>query len=169
MMAAEDEVDLVVLQFQNYTVQQWSPSVRDAAIAVLKEIVEEDGWSVDLEGLDRDMVTVGEHYQKDGKGEFWVVKKEGKVVGTCAYQVLDREALKLFLPTMWESLLDVLENTVRISRLCLLPEARGQGLGHALLEVGSILARLAPRPSPCLSSILARHARLAPHHVSVPS
>lgn len=50
-------------------------------------------------------------------GEFWVVEKQGKVVGTAGYYPAKRG-----------------EKGVEIRKMYLLPEVRGQGLGRYLLS-----------------------------------
>jgi len=103
--------------FQDFTVRLWEPRDRDDVLALVKQVLGEYGLDFDPEDADQDLVDVEQHYQ-NRQGEFWVVEKGGKLIGTGA-----------FYPLVGRP--DVAE----IRKMYLLPEARGHGLGRALLKL----------------------------------
>jgi putative acetyltransferase len=64
----------------------------------------------------RDVLEIEKYYLQTG-GEFWVVERENKIVGTAGYYPIARG-----------------EEAVEIRKMYLLPMARGQGLGKYLLQ-----------------------------------
>lgn len=100
-----------------FTVRLWEPDDREAVVSVLGQVLTEYGLNFEPEDADEDVVNVQSHYMDRG-GEFWVIEKDGKIVGTAAFFPLhDRP--------------DVAE----IRKMYLLPAARGQGLGRKLLTL----------------------------------
>lgn len=99
--------------FKSFLIRDWQPADRDAAAALIGQVLTEYGLGWEPEGADIDVVQVETHYQN---GVFWVVEQAGKVVGTAAYHPIERG-----------------EHAVEIRKMYLLPEARGQGLGRFLL------------------------------------
>ena len=65
---------------------------------------------------DRDVMEVELAYQDIG-GEFWVVEENLAIVGTAAYQPINRS-----------------NNSVEIRKMYLLPQVRNKGLGQYLLK-----------------------------------
>ncbi|MEM6255677.1 MAG: GNAT family N-acetyltransferase [Cyanobacteria bacterium P01_D01_bin.156] len=101
------------IPFKSFLIRSWQPADREAAAALIGQTLNEYGLGWEPEGADSDVVQVETHYQQ---GEFWVVEKDSKVVGTAAYHPIERG-----------------EQAVEIRKMYLLPEARGQGLGRFLL------------------------------------
>lgn len=102
------------LMDQDFTVRSWRSEDRDAAAAVIAQILAEYSLGWEPDGADRDVLQVEEYYRD---GEFWVVEWQGNVVGTAAYYPIDRG-----------------ENAVEIRKMYLLPIVRGKGLGRVLLN-----------------------------------
>lgn len=83
------------------------------ATAVVRQVLLEHGLPFEPVGLDADIVDPERHFATDG-GAFYVAVEGGRIVGTAA--------LRLTGPARGE-----------VRKLFLLPEARGRGVGRALL------------------------------------
>jgi putative acetyltransferase len=101
--------------FGPFLVRSWQPGDRHAALAIIRQVLQEYGLGCEPEGSDRDVLEVETCYWQTG-GEFWVVEQDGILVGTAGYYPIDRAP-----------------NAVEIRKMYLLPTARGQGLGRHLL------------------------------------
>ena len=99
--------------FKSFLIREWQPDDRQAAAKLIGQVLTEYGLGWEPEGADMDVVQVETHYQE---GKFWVVERDGAVVGTAAYYPIKRG-----------------EQAVEIRKMYLLPEVRGQGLGRFLL------------------------------------
>ena len=105
--------------FKDFLIREWVAGDRTAAANVVKTVLAEYGlsWEVSCGGCsDQDAVEVEKYYLQAG-GEFWVIERAGKIVGTGGYYPIDRG-----------------QNAVEIRKMYLLPEARGYGLGRFLLS-----------------------------------
>ncbi|MEL6604384.1 MAG: GNAT family N-acetyltransferase [Cyanobacteria bacterium J06614_10] len=105
--------------FKDFLIRDWVVSDRDAAASVVKTVLEEYGlgWEMSCGGCsDRDAVEVEKYYLQTG-GEFWVVERQGELVGTGGYYPIERG-----------------DKAVEIRKMYLLPVVRGQGLGRYLLS-----------------------------------
>ena len=113
------------LTYRSYSIRAWEGRDRTAAAALIRTVLAEYGLGWEPEGADRDVLQVEACYQQVG-GEFWLVERQGQVVGTAAYYPVQRG-----------------DNAVEIRKMYLLPEVRGQGLGRFLLQAleGAIAAR----------------------------
>lgn len=100
--------------YQDFLIRSWQPSDRQPAFDLISSVLEEYGLIQEPEGADRDVLEVETFYQA---GEFWVVERQEKLVGTGAYYPIQRG-----------------RNAVEIRKMYLLPEARGFGLGKFLLR-----------------------------------
>jgi len=100
----------------NFFVRSWSTQDRLAAAQVVGSVLAEYGLSWEPQAADRDVLEVEKFYQATG-GEFWVVERQGRLVGTGGYYPAPRG-----------------KSAVEIRKMYLLPEARGQGLGLYLLR-----------------------------------
>ncbi|NEQ49660.1 MAG: GNAT family N-acetyltransferase [Leptolyngbya sp. SIO3F4] len=109
--------------FKSFLIRNWQPSDRQAAADLIGQVLTDYGLGWEPEGADIDVVQVESHYQD---GEFWVVEKDGVLVGTAAYHPIARG-----------------EKAVEIRKMYLLPAARGMGLGRFLL--GQLEAAIAAR------------------------
>lgn len=106
------------VQFKDFLVRDWGVGDRTAAASVVKTVLTEYGlgWEVNCGGCsDQDAVEVEKYYLETG-GNFWVVERSGKIIGTGGYHPISRG-----------------KNAVEIRKMYLLPEARGYGLGRFLL------------------------------------
>lgn len=103
-------------QFRDFVIRSWQPSDRQAAAEVIRSVLAEYGIGWELGGADRDVYEVETAYLQVG-GAFWVVEKQGQVVGTAAFYPVKRGV-----------------GTVEIRKMYLLPQVRGQGLGRWLLQ-----------------------------------
>lgn len=102
-----------------YSCRPWQKGDREAVGEIIRVVLEEYGLPFEPKGEDEDALCVEEFYWQTQKGEFWVVlDPNGKVVGTSAF--LERGHGP---------------KCVEIRKMYLLPEARGQGLGKALLQL----------------------------------
>ena len=103
-------------KYQDFVIRDWQPEDRSAAAEVIARVLEEYGLPWQPELADHDVIEVESAYLETG-GEFWVVEQNSTIVGTAAYQPIDRR-----------------QNVVEIRKMYLLPEVRGQGLGKYLLQ-----------------------------------
>ncbi len=101
--------------YRDFYIRPWSTSERTAAAALIGSVLAEYGLAWEPTEADRDVLEVEDFYLATG-GEFWVVERQGKLVGTAAYYPIARG-----------------ENAVEIRKMYLLADARGQGLGRYLL------------------------------------
>lgn len=104
------------MQYRDFLIRSWEHRDRASAFHLIKDILAEYGLPSDPYGPDRDVYEVELFYHNVG-GEFWVVEKEGHLVGTAG-----------FYPTKRGN------NAVEIRKMYLLPEVRGKGLGKFLLH-----------------------------------
>jgi putative acetyltransferase len=102
--------------YLDFTIRNWQQSDRAAAASVIQQVLQEYGLSWEPTGADRDVVEVETAYL-NVNGEFWVVERQGQIVGTAAYYPIARG-----------------NQAVEIRKMYLLPEIRGKGLGKYLLE-----------------------------------
>ena len=105
--------------FKDFLIREWVAGDRTAAANVIKTVLAEYGlsWEVSCGGCsDQDAVEVEKYYLQAG-GEFWVIERAGKIVGTGGYYPIDRG-----------------HNAVEIRKMYLLLEARSYGLGRFLLS-----------------------------------
>ncbi len=105
--------------FKDFLIRDWGVGDRTPATNVIKTVLAEHGlgWEVNCGGCsDQDAVEVEKYYLQAG-GEFWVIERAGKIVGTGGYHPISRG-----------------QNAVEIRKMYLLPEARGYGLGRLLLS-----------------------------------
>jgi putative acetyltransferase len=102
--------------FGSYLIRSWQPGDRDAAVALIAQVLTEYGLTCEPNDSDRDAHEVEACYWETG-GEFWVIETEGVLVGTAGYRPTSRG-----------------DHAVELRKMYLLPQARGQGLGRYLLE-----------------------------------
>ncbi len=103
------------MQYQDFLIRDWQPSDRAIAFHLIGSVLAEYGLTQEPEGADRDVLEVETFYQQKN-GEFWVIERQDKLVGTGAYCPTSRG-----------------QNAVEIRKMYLLPEGRGFGLGKFLL------------------------------------
>ncbi|MEM8501761.1 MAG: GNAT family N-acetyltransferase [Cyanobacteria bacterium P01_D01_bin.1] len=106
------------IKFKDFWIRDWQVGDRDEAVHVVKTVLEEYGlgWEVSCSGCsDQDAVEVEKYYQRSG-GEFWVVERDHKIIGTGGYYPIERS-----------------QKAAEIRKMYLLPDARGYGLGRFLL------------------------------------
>jgi len=101
--------------YRNFAIRAWQPQDRQAAIALIGEVLQEYGLSCEPDATDQDAFDVETHYWQTG-GAFWVVEHDQVLVGTAGYYPVSRG-----------------EKAVEIRKMYLLPQVRGQGLGRYLL------------------------------------
>ncbi len=102
--------------YREFLVRDWQEEDRAGAASVIRNVLEEYGLPWEPTGADRDVLEVETAYLQTG-GEFWVVEREGKIVGTAAYYPISRGY-----------------EAVEIRKMYLLPAFRGKGLGRYLLQ-----------------------------------
>ncbi|MER3433983.1 MAG: GNAT family N-acetyltransferase [Leptolyngbya sp. ERB_1_1] len=112
------------MQYQDFLIRDWQSSDRTIAFNLIGSVLAEYGLMQEPEGADRDVLEVEDFYQKKN-GEFWVIERQNKLVGTGAYYPISRG-----------------QNAVEIRKMYLLSEVRGVGLGKFLLtELESAIAK----------------------------
>ncbi len=104
------------IAFKDYWIRDWEPRDRHAVETIISNVLAEYGLDWEPEGADRDVLEVEACYLEVG-GAFWVVEQGDRLVGTGAYYPIRRGT-----------------QAVEIRKMYLLPSARGQGLGHFLLQ-----------------------------------
>lgn len=111
-------------QYLDFLIRPWQERDRALAAEVIRNVLVEYGLPWQPQDTDRDAIEVEQFYLKAG-GEFWVVERQGELVGTGAYYPIRRG-----------------KNAVEIRKMYLLPVARGKGLGRYLLQqLESAIAR----------------------------
>lgn len=103
-------------QYHDFLIRSWETCDRADAFHVIRDVLLEYGLKSEPFGADRDVYDVELHYHAKG-GEFWVVEREGEIVGTAAYYPIERG-----------------NNAVEIRKMYILPKARKKGLGKFLLQ-----------------------------------
>lgn len=104
------------MDYQDFHIRNWQASDRRIAFDLIGSVLAEYGLTQEPNGADRDVLEVESHYLERG-GEFWIVERNSKIVGTSAYYPISRG-----------------QNAVEIRKMYLLAEARGVGLGGFLLK-----------------------------------
>lgn len=107
------------VKFKDFWIRDWTVGDRDEAANVVRTVLKEYGlsWEVNCGGCsDQDVVEVEKYYHQTG-GEFWVVERDRKIVGTGGYYPIKRE-----------------HKAVEIRKMYLVPHVRGYGLGRFLLS-----------------------------------
>ncbi|PSN13130.1 GNAT family N-acetyltransferase [filamentous cyanobacterium CCT1] len=102
--------------FGPYLVRSWQPGDREAALALIAQVLQEYNLTCEPADSDRDARDVETCYWETG-GEFWVVAVDRVLVGTVGYRPTSRGP-----------------DAVELRKMYLLPQARGQGLGRYLLS-----------------------------------
>ncbi len=102
--------------YQDFLIRDWHQSDRAVAASVIRDVLIEYGLPWEPKGADRDVIEVERFYLAAG-GEFWIVERQGQVVGTAAYYPIERG-----------------HQAVEIRKMYLLPALRGKGLGKYLLQ-----------------------------------
>lgn len=102
--------------YRGFWVRDWQEKDRAEAASVIRDVLQEYGLPWEPKEADRDVLEVETAYLQTG-GEFWVVEREGKIVGTAAYYPILRGY-----------------KAVEIRKMYLLPAIRGKGLGRYLLQ-----------------------------------
>lgn len=104
--------------FKDFVIRDWRVGDRASAADVVKTVLAEYGlgWEVDCgDCSDQDAVDIEKYYWETG-GEFWVIERDGELVGTGGYHPISRG-----------------DTAVEIRKMYLLPAVRGHGLGRYLL------------------------------------
>ncbi|HEY9642541.1 MAG TPA: GNAT family N-acetyltransferase [Coleofasciculaceae cyanobacterium] len=101
--------------YRDFLIRDWQPADRLTAAALIQSVLVDYGLAGEPDGADRDVLQVEASYWATG-GQFWVVERQGQLVGTGGYYPIDRGS-----------------NAVELRKMYLLPEVRGQGLGRYLL------------------------------------
>lgn len=104
------------IRYKDFLIRDWEKSDRAAAAEVIGSVLLEYGLGWEPLGADGDVLEVENFYLSTG-GEFWVIEKQGILVGTGGYYPVSRG-----------------ENAVEIRKMYLLPVVRGLGLGRFLLQ-----------------------------------
>ena len=103
-------------QHLDFLIRSWETRDRADAFHLIRNILAEYGLQCEPYGADRDVYDVELFYHTKG-GEFWVVERQGEIVGTAAYYPIERG-----------------NNAVEIRKMYILPAIRGKGLGKFLLR-----------------------------------
>ena len=104
------------IKYRDFLIRSWETRDRADAFHLISDILAEYGLKCEPYGADRDVYDVELYYHNKG-GEFWVVEREGEIVGTAAYYPIGRG-----------------KNAVEIRKMYILAASRGQGLGKFLLQ-----------------------------------
>ena len=104
------------VNYRDFVIRDWEQCDRIASAEVIHSVLTQYKLGWEPTGADRDVLEVEECYLATG-GEFWVVEKQGQIVGTSAYYPVERG-----------------NKAVEIRKMYLLSSARGQGLGKFLLQ-----------------------------------
>lgn len=95
-------------------IRSFRPGDEPAIADVIKSVFDEYGFTWEPEGYNRDSFEIAKYYLDDGGG-FWVMERDGKIIGTVGIKKRSNDLCELY-------------------RLYLRSEFRGLGLGKALYE-----------------------------------
>ena len=104
------------VRYRDFLIRDWEERDRVLAVEIIGSVLADYGLSWEPLGADRDVLEIEPFYHATG-GEFWVIEREGQLVGTGAYYPVSRG-----------------DKAVEIRKMYLVPEVRGQGLGRFLLK-----------------------------------
>lgn len=102
--------------FKQFIIRPWQAQDREIVANIISSVLAEYGLNWEPTIADRDVLEIESFYLATG-GEFWVIEKEGKLIGTAGYYPVKRG-----------------KKAVEIRKMYLLPSARRQGLGKYLLQ-----------------------------------
>lgn len=102
--------------YQDFLIRDWQTKDKIPTATLIEKVLTEYGLPWQPEIADRDVVEVEKFYLEAGGG-FWVVEKQGEIVGTSAYYPIKRG-----------------NKAVEIRKMYLDPQVRGKGLGKFLLK-----------------------------------
>ncbi|NES92019.1 MULTISPECIES: GNAT family N-acetyltransferase [Okeania] len=102
--------------YRDFVIRNWQPDDRQIVANIISSVLAEYGLNWEPKDADRDVLQVEKFYQNVG-GEFWVIEKQEKILGTAAYYTISRG-----------------NKAAEIRKMYLLPEVRNQGLGKFLLK-----------------------------------
>ena len=103
---------------EDFSLRRFQPSDKREVIDLIQKRFEDIGMSLDLDGDDKDLTDI-ERYWQDAGGDFMLLFRQGKVVGTIAVQPLENES-----------------RTARFSWYFLKHEVEGKGVSIYLLKWG---------------------------------
>ncbi|MBD2181819.1 GNAT family N-acetyltransferase [Planktothrix sp. FACHB-1355] len=104
------------IHYRDFVIRSWSEADRTHVAALIHSVLTEYGLPWQPGDADRDVLQIENFYLATG-GEFWVVERDGQLVGTAAYYPIQRG-----------------KHAVEIRKMYLLPSVRRQGLGKFLLQ-----------------------------------
>ncbi len=102
--------------YRDFLIRDWQPGDRTLASELIRSVLAEYGLGGEPDGADWDVLNVEQAYWQTG-GEFWVVERDGAMVGTAGYYPVERGT-----------------HAVEVRKMYLLPAVRGMGLGRYLLN-----------------------------------
>ena len=103
-------------RYREFLIRDWRPADRQAVACLVETVLAEFGLGFEAEGADGDAIQIEAAYWEAG-GEFWVVERDGQLVGSGGYHPCPRG-----------------QGAVELRKMFLLPEVRGRGLGRTLLR-----------------------------------
>lgn len=111
----------MIQTYRDFLIRDWQPTDRQTAANLIAQVLAEYGLAscglaAEPGGADWDVMQVEAAYWATN-GAFWVVERQGQLVGTGGYYPIERG-----------------HKAVEIRKMYLLPAARGQGLGRYLLQ-----------------------------------
>jgi putative acetyltransferase len=106
---------MLPLTYQDFTLRPWQPADRQPVADLISAVLTEYGLGWDPVLADRDVLAIEDCYLNTG-GQFWVIEKAGKILGSGGYYPIHRG-----------------EKAVEIRKMYLHSSARGIGLGKFLL------------------------------------
>lgn len=104
------------MRYLDFTVRPWETRDRQSAADLIATVLAEYGLGWEPEDADRDVIEVERCYTQAG-GAFWVVERDGQLVGTAGFYPVSRG-----------------DRAVEIRKMYVLPAVRGRGLGKFLLQ-----------------------------------
>jgi GNAT superfamily N-acetyltransferase len=119
---------------QAYTVRLATGADSLGIVDVIQTVYNEYGFTWEADGYHADLYDIEKHYLSQGE-PFWVAEMDGKIVGTVACETFPLIPGNFGETAVVDGDVRVSATTCSVERLYVHPDARGNGIASALMEV----------------------------------